>query len=189
MRRAVGGWLLAAGLVLSVPAAAWELPDLMAALAEIKKTTVAFREEKTFALLQEPLVLHGEMHYRAPHYLKKQVLAPYRESYEIAGEWLTIDTAAEGRRQLSLRGHPAIGAFVGSFRALLAGDLARLERYYTVRLQGDSDAWQLFLEPHDRRLADRISAIIVSGRQAQIVRIDTLETDGDRSVLTLEPVS
>ncbi|MCP5424517.1 MAG: outer membrane lipoprotein carrier protein LolA [Gammaproteobacteria bacterium] len=182
--------LLAMLLVVLCPvatAADWDLQQLMASLAKVPSVEARFEERKELAVLAEPLLLHGTLTYRAPHYLKKQTLQPYPETYEVDGDWLTIVTP-EQRRNLYLPGHFEVGALVESIRATLAGDLATLKRYYQVRLQGSPSAWTLRLEPKESALRDYVSAIEMSGQQDRVLRMETLEASGDRSVVTITPL-
>jgi len=157
-------------------------------LSQVDKVSAHFRERKELAILEEPLEMTGILRYRAPDYVKKQVILPYRESFEVQGDRLFIDTPEAGQRQLSLPGYPALHAFVESFRATLAGDLGGLERYYRVRLDGEATAWRLRLEPLDQEMAQYVTAIIIRGSNDQVLSIETLETGGDRSLMTIRPI-
>ncbi len=165
---------------------AWTLERLMESLAAVPSVNARFREEKRLAVLQEPLVTTGILRYRSPDYVEKHTLHPYEERFEIKDDWLVMEHPAEGKRNLSLAGHPGIQAFVESFRATLAGDLRGLRRYYRVRLQGEPGDWTLRLEPIAERMAEFITAIVVRGRDIRVVAIETLEADGDSSVIAIE---
>jgi len=145
------------------PVAPWTLQQLMPALAAVKAVDSTFREQKQLAILQQPLVTTGTLQYRAPAYVRKQTLQPHQETYEIDGDWLTIETPTEGRRQLYLPGYPLPRAFAEAIRATLAGDLAALERYYQVQLQGQASAWTLRLQPAGQEMAEHVSAILIRG--------------------------
>lgn len=169
------------------PEVPWTLEQLMPTLAAVKVKDATFREQKQVALLQQPLVTAGTLRYRAPAYVSKQTLQPHQEMYEIDEDWLTIETPMEGRRQFYLPGYPLLRAFAEAIRATLAGDLAALERYYRVQLQGQATAWTLRLQPTGREMAEHVSAIVIQGQHEQVLSIETLETGGDRSLMTVEP--
>lgn len=170
----------------AVAASTWTLEQLMQSLATVKVSEAAFTEKKELAILQEPLVMTGILRYRSPSYLKKQTLQPYPESYEADADWLTVETP-EDRRQFHLRGYPLIQAFVDSVRATLAGDLATLERHYQVQLQGQASEWTLRLQPTDKQMAEFINAIVIRGQDNRVLSVETLETSGDRSLMTITP--
>jgi hypothetical protein len=90
------------------------LDQVMRALAAVPAVEGTFREEKTLAILQEPLVATGLLYYRAPAFLRKRTLSPQPEDYEADGDWLTVETPAAGRRQFDLNGYPATAALRGS---------------------------------------------------------------------------
>jgi outer membrane lipoprotein-sorting protein len=162
----------------------WDLPRLMGLLAKVQSVEARFEERKELAVLAEPLVLSGTLTYRAPHYLKKQTLQPYPETYEVDEDWLTIVTP-EHRRNLFLPGHFEVGALVESIRATLAGDLATLRRYYRAQLQGSPAAWTLRLEPLTPAMTEYVTAIEFSGQNDRVLRMETLEAGGDRSVMNI----
>jgi outer membrane lipoprotein-sorting protein len=168
-------------------AAAWTIDDLMDALGENRLVSVAYTERKDLAALSVPLETVGTMTFKAPNYLKKVVTKPHWESYEISGDQVTINSD-DGQQRLSLSEHPPIRAFVESLRATLAGDAAALQRYYRVTLVGDSPSWTLRLDPLDDEMAQYVETIVIRGQQGRIVSIDTHETNGDRSVVTIESV-
>jgi outer membrane lipoprotein-sorting protein len=182
-------WLMLclAGMAGQATASPWSLRQLMESLAAVKSVQATFREEKDLAILQQPLETTGILRYRAPSYLKKQTLTPQAESYEVDEEWLVIDSPTEGRRNVNLRGYPLIRALVEAIRGTLAGDLRTLERYYQVQLQGQPADWTLRLRPTDKELAEHVNAVIIQGQDNRVLKVETLETDGDRSIMTVEP--
>jgi hypothetical protein len=179
--------LLPAALAERSNGASFTLEALMSALAEVESVDAAFREIKEVPILDEPITLTGVLRYRAPDYVKKQVLLPQRESIEISGDELYISSAERGQHRLWLHDYPGIGAFVTSFRATLAGDIDSLTRYWRVDLNGGLDRWRLRLEPIDETIAEQVESILIKGRQRQLLRIDTRQTDGSRSVMTITP--
>ena len=172
-----------------VQAAELTLAELMKSLSGVSAVSAHFRETKELAMLQEPLYASGILRYRAPDYVKKQTLLPQPELLEIQGDEVLIDHPEKGRHQLSLDDYPAIRAFVESFRATLAGDAATLERYYRVQLTGDAVSWRLHLQPREAEMAEYIEAIVIQGEADRILTIETLETNGDRSVMTITPIN
>lgn len=180
------GWLLL-WWPLAVPAADEGLTEVMRALATVKSLEAAFREEKTLAILQEPLITTGQLYYRAPAYLRKWTLRPQPEDYAADGDWLTLETPDGGRRDFNLNGYPQLRAFVEAVRATQAGDRATLERYYRLEFQGALAGWSLRLTPREPEAANYVTAIVMRGRGEWIDSVETLEPDGDRSVMTVTP--
>ena len=76
-------------------------------------------------------------------------------------------------------------AFVESFRSTLKGDLAALQRFYRVTLEGGEQRWQLALTPRDPKMSALIESILIGGGGGRISRIEVREAQGDRSVMTV----
>lgn len=181
-RAALAAWLLLCGA--SVHASAWGLAQLMEQLATVESRRVGYSEVRHIELLGMPLQSSGELIYRAPDYLKKTTVQGGEGSYEIDGELLRIDSGGE-RRELPLDSHPALAAFVASFRATLAGDLATLQRYYRVTLEGTAEAWRLGLEPTESTMAMVVRRVVIEGSGKRLLQVETMEAGGDRSVMTI----
>ena len=180
-----------AGLLLCWPLAGVAdesaLAQVMRSLAATPAVEAAFWEEKTLAMLDAPLVATGVLYYRAPDFLRKRTLHPHLEDYEADGNWLTVETPEAGRRQFDLNGYPQLRPFVEAIRAAQAGDQAALERYYQLEFQGTPAAWSLRLTPRAADAQRYVAAIVLRGQDGRIDRMETLEPDGDRSVMTITP--
>ena len=163
-----------------------ELTELMQKLSAVRAAGGKFTERKYLSILNEPLILEGTVHYRAPDYLKKEYDDPDSESYEVRGDNLTIEFPDGRRRDLSIDEHPVLRAFVESYRGTLAGDLEILRRHFKLELGGYMDAWQLRLTPRTPELAKRLRAVVMRGREGTVTSVETLEASGDRSVMMLE---
>lgn len=179
-------WL--AGLALCWPLfsnAQEGLAQVMRQLAAVPAVEATFREEKTLAMLQQPLVATGVLYYRAPNFLRKKTLSPQPEDYEADGDWLTVETPVAGRKQFDLNGYPQLRPLVEAIRATQAGDQVTLARYYQLDFQGTPADWVLRLTPRAAEAAQYVAAIVLRGRQERIFSVETLEPDGDRSLMTI----
>jgi outer membrane lipoprotein-sorting protein len=167
--------------------AAFDIAQLMGDLARNKGGTVRFVEKKTIALLDKPVVATGEMTYAAPDRLEKRTLTPKPETLVLAGNTLSIEREKQ-KLTINLGGQPEALAFVDSIRGTLAGNRSALERNYGLHLAGSPEKWTLTLLPSDPKIAALLQRIVVSGSRDRIRSIEYLQADGDRSLLTLEPV-
>jgi len=158
----------------------------MEQFARITSGDAVFREEKHLALLDAPLVLEGTLTYRAPDYLKKEVRTPKRSAFEIDGDSLHIMKGME-RHTLSLDSHPLIRAFAESYRAILSGDGATLEKHFQTELTGTLEDWTLRLLPRDERVGKYIDSIIISGSYGRIYATRTQEVSGDTTLMSIAP--
>jgi Outer membrane lipoprotein carrier protein LolA-like len=164
----------------------WGLPQLMASLRRVKSASAQFVERKTMHLLRRPLVASGTLLYVAPDQVQKITVSPQWERLALSGDTLTMEGGPGDRtRSVSLSGYPDVAAFVEGVRATLAGDLPALERFYSVRLQGDAASWQLLLEPKRAKLRKIVQWIHIRGSGDKIEAVETEEGDGDHSDMTV----
>ena len=183
--------LLVLGCLVSAPArtqgkSALALEQLMKDLAQVKSARGRFVERKHLAMLNAPLESSGTLVYVAPGRLEKHMLSPRRESLILDGDQLIIENKDKGqRRTFPLQEHPVLWAFVESVRSTLTGDLATLQRFYEVRLEGDAGAWRLRLKPKEPRMRQAASEIRVGGSGTWVSVIEIDEAGGDRSVTTI----
>jgi outer membrane lipoprotein-sorting protein len=172
--------------VLAAAAADWGVEQLMQALAAVKSSKARFVERKHMAILNAPLESSGTLVYVAPARLEKHTLAPRAESLVLDGDDITITSSEPGqRRMLNLQDYPLIRAFVESIRSTLAGDLPTLTRFYEVELAGSERKWRLKLKPGEPGMQEVVREIRISGGSGSISAIETIETNGDRSVMTI----
>lgn len=161
------------------------LDQVMRMLAAVPAMEGEFSEVKYMSVLQGPLVATGKLYYRAPNFLRKRTLTPQPEDYEADGDWLTIEMPATGRRQFNLNGYPQLRPLVEAIRATQAGNQSILARYYRLDFQGTPAEWMLRLTPLAPEAARYVTAIVLYGQNERILRVETLEANGDRSVMTL----
>jgi hypothetical protein len=167
-------------------AANWGVEELMRSLAQVKSAKAKFVERKDLAILTAPLETSGILVYTAPGRLEKHTLRPDQESLVLEQDTLTIDSKTAGkRRTLALVDYPVVWAFVESIRSTLAGDLQTLSRFYRITLEGDEHAWRLLLKPIEPKMQSVVSEIRIGGSGNWVSRIEILETQGDRSVMTI----
>jgi len=166
--------------------AGWGVQQLMRELGAVKRSQSRFVERKYLKVLKAPLELRGTLTYVAPGNLVKRTLSPKPETLTVEGDRLTLEsTARNGSRTLRLRDYPVLWAFVESIRSTLSGDIAALERFYRVELEGGRARWRLYLVPRDPDMRAVISLINIGGSRDRVERIEVQETRGDRSVTTI----
>ena len=183
---------LLAGLLLlglALPAsAAYDIGQLMADLARHKGGKAKFVEKKFLAVLDKPLVATGEMTYTPPDRLEKRTLTPKQETMLLDKDSLTLEREKQ-KLTINLGSQPEALAFVDSIRGTLSGNRAALERNYGLHLSGTADKWTLTLLPSEAKIAALVQRITVSGQRGQVRQIEYLQADGDRSLLSIEPVA
>ncbi len=181
----VGLWL---GLMASPVLAAWDVTQLMQGLAQNKSGRANFVEKKYIALLDKPVESSGELLYTAPDRLEKRTLKPRPESMLIENGTLTVERNKR-RMTLRLQDHPELVAFTESIRGTLAGDMAALRRIYNLDLEGSQERWTLILRPVETKMLDVVQRIRIGGSHAEVKTIEIEQSDKDRSVMTITPLS
>ena len=167
--------------------AAFDVGQLMTDLARHKGGKAKFVEKKYISLLDKPVVSTGEMSYTAPDRLEKRTLTPKPEVLLLDKETLSIERDKQ-KLSINLANQPEALAFIDSIRGTLTGNRAALEKNYLLHLAGTSDKWVLTLLPSEQKIAAFVLRIVVSGSKNQIRSIEYLQADGDRSVLSIEPL-
>lgn len=166
--------------------AEWSIERLMQALAHRKHHTAHYTEKKYIGLLDTPMISSGELRYTPPNHLEKRTTSPKQERMILDGNVLTFDQG-DKTYTLNLDDHPAAVAYADSIRGLLAGNLSVLRGAYQLRMTGDEQHWSLMLHPTNVAVSQLIDSITVTGSGNQIQRIEYDQTDGDRTVMTIEP--
>jgi hypothetical protein len=162
-----------------------EVADLIARLAKPAPTTVAFTEVRFSKMLREPLVVSGELVYDGPRSLDRQVTEPYREATSIRGE--TVRVERKGQRTLSfgLQRAPELRGLLSGLSALLAGDLAAVERDFEIVAHSTERTWQLELTPSDPRIRKRLKMIRARGSDAEPRCFELINADAGLSIMLL----
>jgi hypothetical protein len=187
-----GGAAAAAGRIGPVapetaPAASGlSLEALLKKIGGKPRQEVRFVEKKYLAVLDAPVESSGVLRYQAPGRLEKNTEKPVRESMMLDGDLLVMQR--EGRRRsLPAAQLPGVAALVGGLRDVLGGNAQALHRMFKVVVQGDPQRWQVDLLPATVTSAQLVSRITLRGRQDRLEEVETLQADGDRSVMTLSP--
>ena len=179
--------VLLAGALPAVAAERWGLEDLFARFAAVGSSNARFVETREVSLLNAPLESSGTLTYRRPDFLEKRTLQPQAESLRLEGDRLTLTQADGASRTLSVSSMPEIQTYVESIRATLRGDVPTIMRFYEVALEGTVQDWRLQLTPRADEARAAVQRIVIAGREAVIRRIEILQADGDRSVMTIQP--
>jgi outer membrane lipoprotein-sorting protein len=173
-------------LAWSVPAfAAWDLQQLMDALAQNKSGRATFVETKHIAMLDRPVVSSGELLYTAPDRLEKRTLKPKPESMIVQGGELAVERGGRTYR-VQLDAQPQLAVFIDSIRGTLAGDRKALEHNYRLGLEGTQQDWVLRLVPLDEQMQAVIKQIRIAGAQDQVKSVEITQADGDSSVMLID---
>jgi outer membrane lipoprotein-sorting protein len=169
-------------------AEAFDLAALMSLLGRVKSGEATFVETRRIEMLDRTLQSSGRLSFKAPDSFVRETLKPSHEKLAVDGNTLTM-SMGQRSRTMQLDASPEAAVIVEAIRGTLTGNRATLERLFETTISGDARAWTLKLVPRDLRLRGQVSAVQVSGREAMAREVMVQLADGDRSVMTIEPVA
>jgi Outer membrane lipoprotein carrier protein LolA-like len=169
-------------------AADWNVDQLMQSLAQAKPGRASFVEKKYIAMLERPIESSGELSYSAPDRLEKRTARPKPETMVVEGGVLVFERGAQ-KHTVQLAEYPELAGFIDSIRGTLAGDRKALERAFRLKLEGAPERWTLLLLPTDAKMATTVHLIRIAGVRDSVRSIEVIQTDGDRSLMTIERIN
>ncbi|HEX2539738.1 MAG TPA: outer membrane lipoprotein carrier protein LolA [Caldimonas sp.] len=191
-RRGVVLALLSAGLagasLRSLAAGPFDLAALTALLQRVKSGEATFTETRRIEMLDRTLASSGRLSFRSPDVFVRETLRPRREKLAVEGNTLTM-SFGDRSRTMQLDASPEAAVIVEAVRGTLTGNRESLERLFATTVSGGPEAWTLELVPRDARLRGQVASVRVAGRESVVREVQVLLADGDRSVMTITPLS
>jgi hypothetical protein len=177
-------------ITLVAPAASAEpetltLEVLLHHMASTRGVVAEFREEKTLALLAEPLASRGTLYFQPPDRFVRTTREPATTRLSLVGSRMRFEDAT-GTTQLDLADDPVARQFADNLMALWQGDRARLEKLYRLDFHAEGARWELVLAPRNAPLDRFIERIRLSGDGRTMREMELLEVDGDRTLTLFE---
>jgi len=169
-------------------AQSFDLGALTALLGRVKSGEATFVETRRIELLDRTLQSSGRLSFKAPDRFVRETLKPRHEKLAVDGNTLTM-SLGDRSRTMQLDAAPEAAVIVEAIRGTLTGNRAALERLFETTVSGDARDWTLKLVPRDLRLRGQVSTVQVSGHEAMAREVLVQLADGDRSVMTIEPVA
>lgn len=171
---------------LAEAAPAAELDRVMALLSQRQHAQADFVEKKYLSVLIHPLQSSGLLIYDAPDHLEERTVLPRAQSVVLDHGNLSLQVGAR-QRTMQLADYPQLAPLIDCIRATLAGDRTALEREFHVEFSGDLQQWLLRLEPRDPQLSATLRQIEIRGERDAVHTLQVLQSDGDRSVMSITP--
>lgn len=169
---------------------AWTLDRLLAAFKTLPGLTATFKEEKRIALLAEPLVNEGTIHFAPPLRMVRHTTKPSPSTVLIDETRLQVSDGAR-TESIPLDRHPVVRQLVNGFLPVLRGDRKALEKHYTVTftlVDRKAERWKLKLVPRGGAMAKVIKAIAFQGKALVFTTMQIDEVGGDSTVTTFSKV-
>ena len=179
---------IALGATVAPAFAAFGFDELMATLGQRRAGEARFVEERFVSVLDRTLHYSGTLSFSAPDRLARNTLTPRPESFVVEGNQLTLQRGERVRR-LALDSMPELDAMVTAMRGTLSGDGSALQRYFKASVQGAAPRWTLTLVPLDFRLLGVVRMLRIDGQHADVRVVELQLADGDRSVMTIDPIA
>ena len=166
---------------------AFTLAQLMQALAQVKTGEGSFVERRTVQMLERTLESSGRISFEAPDTFVRETIKPRRESVKVVGNMVTMSQGSRSRT-LSLDAAPEAALIFEAVRGTLTGNREALEKHFKASVSGSAERWSLELVPREVLLRELVVSIRLSGLRALVLEVLVVMADGDRSVMTIEPV-
>ena len=163
------------------------LVQLMQALAQVKAGEGTFVERRTVQMLERTLESSGRIAFEAPDTFVRETIKPRRESVKVVGNNVTMSQGTRSRT-LSLDAAPEAALIFEAIRGTLTGNREALEKHFKATVTGSAERWSLELVPREVLLRELVVSIRMSGLRALVREVLVVMADGDRSVMTIEPV-
>ena len=160
---------------------------LLQAFRSMPGLSAHFVEEKRLALLTRPVRTEGTIVFAPPDRLARRVTAPTASVALIRNGELTL-ASSEGRETIQLNGNEVVGAFVDTFRHVLAGELDDLAEIYVLRYEADGPHWHLRLTPRSAPLRRFLDHLELVGVGRGLTRMVMVERSGDTTTTTFSDV-
>ena len=167
--------------------AGFTLVQLMQALAQVKAGEGSFVERRTVQMLERTLESSGRIAFEAPDTFVRETIKPRRESVKVVGNNVTMSQGSRSRT-VSLDAAPEASLIFEAIRGTLTGNREALEKHFKPTVSGNAERWSLELVPREVLLRELVVSIRLSGVRALVREVLVVMADGDRSVMTIEPV-
>lgn len=167
--------------------AGFTLVQLMQTLAQVKAGEGTFVEQRTVQMLERTLVSSGRIAFEAPDTFVRETIKPRRESVKVVGNSVTMSQGSRSRT-LALDAAPEAALIFEAIRGTLTGNREALEKNFKPTVTGNAERWSLELVPREVLLRELVVSIRMSGMRALVREVLVVMADGDRSVMTIEPV-
>ena len=163
--------------------AALDVDTLLKILAHPAPATTPFVEVRYSKLLDQPIVVKGQLEYHEDGTLVRAVSAPFQERTEIQGETVSVLRAGKSPRRFSLKRAPELRSMLGGFAAVLGGGRGTLDKDFNLSVSGETQQWQLELTPKSAQVGKYVHDITIQGAQGEPRCIVVTQPDNEASVM------
>jgi outer membrane lipoprotein carrier protein LolA len=163
--------------------AALDADALLKSLARPAPAVTPFVEVRYSKLLEQPIVVKGQLEYHEDGTLVRAVKDPFQERTEIKGESVTIARVGKPQKKFSLKRAPELRSMLGGFSAVLGGGRADLEKDFNIGVTGEPSAWKLSLTPKSQQVGKYVRDIAIEGANDEPRCIIVTQPDDESSLM------
>jgi hypothetical protein len=149
--------------------------DILSRIQAPENAVFPFVELRKNRLLEEPMVLSGEMDFSSTEGLSKLITSPFVERVTISSVAVEIERDGETRRLL-LKRKRGLPEFYSGLKALMDKDLTTLLALFDVESVTAGDEWTIVLIPVNPNLQKSLERMIITGRKARVTVIRTVQS-------------
>lgn len=169
--------------------AALDAEALLKSLARPAPAVTPFTEVRYSKLLDQPLIVKGQLEYHEDGTLVRAVKVPFQERTEIRGETVSVARVGKSPRKFSLKRAPELRSMLGGFSAVLGGERAELEKDFDIGVTGELAAWELALTPKSPEVGKYVRNIVIEGAQNEPRCIIVTQPDDESSLMLVGKAS
>lgn len=165
---------------------ALSVPELERLLQASPRESVSFVETRESPWLTLPVQSTGTMR-SGPDVLEKRVVTPRIETWRMLPdrvEWLGPDGTTT--RQILFSQSPGLAVLADTLRRVVAGDLANLDRTFSMETRGNDANWILRMNPRGGDAARYLDHVEIEGGRGEIRVISVVERQGERTTTRLQ---
>ena len=170
------------------------LEELMALFERSGGVRAEFSESRHISILEDPIETRGVLYFSPPAYLARYTSQPDDSSLVTDGSQVTLSDRT-GTKTISLGSSELARELVNSFLVLLRGDLEALHAGYEVKLYSRSShdsphesPWTLDLKPRSPQIRELIARVRIEGSANKLDSMETLEKNGDKTLMVFSAV-
>lgn len=175
--------MASAALVPARSFAALDVDTLLKSLAHPAPATTPFVEVRYSKLLEQPIVVKGQLEYHEDGTLVRAVNEPFKERTEIKGDAVSVDRVGRTPRKFSLKRAPELRTMLGGFAAVLGGGRGTLDEDFNLAATGETEQWKLALTPKSPQVGKYVRDIAIQGSQNEPRCIVVTQPDDESSVM------
>ncbi|MBK8793656.1 MAG: outer membrane lipoprotein carrier protein LolA [Holophaga sp.] len=161
------------------------LPEVLTAhLKNTPRLHVAFTQTRTLAALSRPLKTSGRLVLAREYGVIWQVQKPLNLTYVVGPKGM-LEVGPDGKAKLkNAKDVPMVAQMGRILQALLQGRWSALEDFFTLRGEGTSEHWKIFLVPKPQTAAFLKGVQVNGGKFIDRIHVD--EPSGDAMDLVFE---